>query len=72
MKTLKVKTFVFSSSAAVYGDPASVPIRENFPRSATNPYGRSKLIVEDILADLHLAQKSVTCATRCRIHHRAL
>ena len=47
-----VKTLVFSSSATVYGDPASVPIREDFPRSATNPYGSSKLMIEDILADL--------------------
>ncbi|SFV17045.1 SDR family NAD(P)-dependent oxidoreductase, partial [Pseudoduganella namucuonensis] len=38
-----VKRLVFSSSATVYGDPASVPIREDFPLSATNPYGRSKL-----------------------------
>lgn len=51
-----VRTLVFSSSATVYGDPASVPIREDFPRSATNPYGRSKLIIEDILADLHQAE----------------
>jgi UDP-glucose 4-epimerase len=55
MGRAKVKTYVFSSSATVYGDPASVPIREDFPRSATSPYGRSKLIVEDILADLHHA-----------------
>jgi len=47
-----VKTLVFSSSATVYGDPASVPIREDFPLSATNPYGRSKLIIEEMLADL--------------------
>ena len=47
-----VKTLIFSSSATVYGDPASVPIREDFPRSATNPYGASKLMIEDILADL--------------------
>ena len=47
-----VKTLVFSSSATVYGDPASVPIREHFPLSATNPYGRSKLIIEDMLRDL--------------------
>jgi UDP-glucose 4-epimerase len=40
----------------VYGDPASVPIREDFPRSATNPYGRSKLMIEDILADLDKAE----------------
>jgi UDP-glucose 4-epimerase len=51
-----VRTLVFSSSATVYGDPTSVPIREDFPRAATNPYGRSKLIIEDILADLHRAE----------------
>ena len=56
MRRAEVKTFVFSSSATVYGDPASVPIREDFPRSATNPYGRSKLIVEDILADIVTAE----------------
>ena len=43
---------VFSSSATVYGDPASVPLREDFPTGATNPYGRSKLMVEEILRDL--------------------
>ncbi|SDG59862.1 UDP-glucose 4-epimerase GalE [Propionivibrio dicarboxylicus] len=47
-----VRTLIFSSSATVYGDPAAVPIREDFPRSATNPYGASKLMIEDILADL--------------------
>ncbi|MCA1247057.1 UDP-glucose 4-epimerase GalE [Massilia sp. MS-15] len=51
-----VKTIVFSSSATVYGDPASVPIREDFPLSATNPYGRSKLMIEDILRDLAKAE----------------
>ena len=56
MQEAKVKTLVFSSSATVYGDPASVPIREDFPRSATNPYGRSKLMIEDILADLHASE----------------
>ena len=50
-----VKTLIFSSSATVYGDPASVPIREDFPRSATNPYGASKLMIEDILADVSKA-----------------
>lgn len=55
MSRAAVTTLVFSSSATVYGDPASVPIREDFPRSATNPYGRTKLMVEDILADLHQA-----------------
>jgi len=44
--------FVFSSSATVYGDPASVPITEKFPLSATNPYGQSKLMIEHILRDL--------------------
>jgi UDP-glucose 4-epimerase len=47
-----VRRLVFSSSATVYGDPQSVPIREDFPLSATNPYGRSKLMVEEILRDL--------------------
>jgi len=46
-----VKTLVFSSSATVYGNPHAVPITEDFPLSATNPYGRSKLIIEDILRD---------------------
>lgn len=46
-----VKTLVFSSSATVYGDPATVPVRESFPLSATNPYGRSKLMIEEILRD---------------------
>jgi UDP-glucose 4-epimerase len=52
------KTLVFSSSATVYGDPASVPIREDFPLSATNPYGRSKLMIEDMLRDLGRADPS--------------
>ena len=46
------KRVVFSSSATVYGDPASVPIREDFPLSTTNPYGGSKLMVENILRDV--------------------
>jgi len=58
MHRAEVRTLVFSSSATVYGDPASVPIREDFPRSATNPYGRSKLVIEDILADLHRSDGS--------------
>ena len=52
MRDAGVKTLVFSSSATVYGDPASVPVSEDFPLSATNPYGRSKLMIEDILRDL--------------------
>ena len=56
MAKFGVKSVVFSSSATVYGDPASVPIREDFPLSATNPYGRSKLMIEDILRDLIKAE----------------
>ena len=52
MQEFGVRQFVFSSSATVYGDPATVPVQENFPLSATNPYGASKLMVEDILRDL--------------------
>lgn len=51
-----VKNLVFSSSATVYGDPASVPIQEDFPLSATNPYGRSKLMIEEMLRDLSRAE----------------
>lgn len=53
-----VKSLVFSSSATVYGDPHAVPIREDFPLSATNPYGRSKLIIEEILGDIFRADAS--------------
>jgi UDP-glucose 4-epimerase len=55
MSAAGVKNLVFSSSATVYGDPATVPIREGFPLSATNPYGRSKLFIEEILRDLHVS-----------------
>ena len=50
-----VKNIVFSSSATVYGDPASVPIKEDFPLSATNPYGRTKLMMEEILGDVYVS-----------------
>jgi UDP-glucose 4-epimerase len=53
MESAGVKTFVFSSSATVYGEPASVPITEDFPRSATNPYGENKLQIEDMLAEMY-------------------
>jgi UDP-glucose 4-epimerase len=53
MKAHAVKTMVFSSSATVYGDPARIPATEDLPTNATNPYGRSKLIVEQMLRDLH-------------------
>jgi len=47
-----VRTLIFSSSATVYGDPASVPILEDFPTGATNPYGRTKLMTEEVLQDM--------------------
>lgn len=53
-----VKQLVFSSSATVYGDPHTVPIQEAFPLSATNPYGRTKLMIEEILRDFGLAEPS--------------
>ena len=49
MEQYDVKKLVFSSSATVYGDPQTVPITEEFPLSAVNPYGRTKLMIEDIL-----------------------
>ena len=49
---------VFSSSATVYGDPAEVPITESFPRSHTSPYGHTKLVIEDLLQSVLLAQPS--------------
>lgn len=55
MQAANVHQLVFSSSATVYGDPASVPIREDFPLSATNPYGASKLHIEHMLTDLQRA-----------------
>jgi UDP-glucose 4-epimerase len=55
MRDFDCKTFVYSSSATVYGDPHIVPIKENFPLSATNPYGRSKLMIEEFLQDVFVA-----------------
>ncbi len=52
------KSIVFSSSATVYGDPHTTPIKENFPLSATNPYGRTKLFVEEMLRDLYVSDES--------------
>lgn len=52
-----VKKIVFSSSATVYGDPATVPITEDFPLSTTNPYGSTKLMMEMILKDLYTSDK---------------
>ena len=62
MKKYDVKKFVFSSSATVYGDPHTCPILENFPLSVTNPYGRTKLMVEDMLRDLCYADDSLDIA----------
>jgi len=58
MRQFNCQTFVFSSSATVYGDPHAVPIKESFPTSAVNPYGRSKIIIEDFLQDVFTAQNS--------------
>ncbi len=55
MTEMNVKNIVFSSSATVYGDPATVPITEDFPLSCTNPYGHSKLMVEQMLTDIQTA-----------------
>lgn len=57
-----VKNIVFSSSATVYGDPHTVPITEDFPLQATNPYGRTKLMMEYILSDLHVADSDFNVA----------
>lgn len=57
MREADVNKLVFSSSATVYGDPHTVPIDETFPLSATNPYGRSKLMIEDILRDVTAAER---------------
>ncbi|MBQ9558068.1 MAG: UDP-glucose 4-epimerase GalE [Clostridia bacterium] len=58
MRKYDAKRLVFSSSATVYGDPATVPITEDFPLSVTNPYGRTKLMIEDILRDLYRSDNS--------------
>jgi UDP-glucose 4-epimerase len=55
MQATGVRKLVFSSSATVYGDPQRLPLDEDHPLSATNPYGRSKLMIEDILRDHHAA-----------------
>lgn len=55
MKRAQVQNFIFSSTANIYGDLAKVPVGEDAPLEPNNPYGRSKLMVEEILADLHCA-----------------
>lgn len=56
MRAAGVPHLVFSSSATVYGDPASVPVGEGAPLCATNPYGRSKLVMEQLIGDVAAAQ----------------
>ncbi|MCA3871619.1 MAG: UDP-glucose 4-epimerase GalE, partial [Burkholderia sp.] len=63
MRERNVKQFVFSSSATVYGVPERSPIDESFPLSATNPYGQSKLIAEQILRDLEVSDPTWRIAT---------
>ncbi|WP_223592375.1 UDP-glucose 4-epimerase GalE [Neobacillus bataviensis] len=62
MKKYGVKNLVFSSSATVYGTPDRVPISEDSPLSATNPYGRTKLMIEEILRDLYIADNTWSIA----------
>lgn len=57
-----VKNMVFSSSATVYGDPAALPITEDFPLQASNPYGWAKIMIEQILRDLHYADPTMNIA----------
>ncbi|MBP1935118.1 UDP-glucose 4-epimerase GalE [Ammoniphilus resinae] len=62
MQQYGVKKMVFSSSATVYGMPDRVPISENFPLSATNPYGRTKLMIEEIMRDLYVSDQEWSIA----------
>ena len=62
MKKYGCEKIVFSSSATVYGNPASLPIREDFPLSTTNPYGSTKLMIEQILQDVAFADKDFSVA----------
>ena len=62
MREFNVDKFVFSSSATVYGSPKSCPIKEDFPLSTTNPYGNTKLMIEDILRDICKVNKDFNVA----------
>ena len=62
MKKYNCKRIVFSSSATVYGNPASLPIKEDFPLSTTNPYGSTKLMIEQILEDVAVAVNGFSVA----------
>lgn len=58
MERYKINKIIFSSSATVYGNPATLPIKEDFPLNPTNPYGRTKLFIEHLLQDLYLSNPS--------------
>ncbi len=58
MQANAIKTLVFSSSATVYGDPQTLPLTEDHPLSATNPYGQTKLVIENMLRDLYRSDPS--------------
>ncbi|WP_416150491.1 UDP-glucose 4-epimerase GalE [Salipaludibacillus sp. HK11] len=62
MKDFNVTNFVFSSSATVYGDQQTVPLKEKLPLQATNPYGRSKLMIEEMLGDVHISNPEMSIA----------
>ena len=62
MNEFNCKRLVFSSSATVYGKPKSLPIKEDFPLSTTNPYGATKLMIEDILKDLYASDNEWSIA----------
>ena len=62
MKKYNCKKIVFSSSATVYGSPKTVPIKEDFPLSTTNPYGSTKLMIERILNDLYISDNEFSIA----------
>lgn len=62
MKKHDIKAMVFSSSATVYGVPKAMPINESFPLNATNPYGRTKLMIEQILTDLSVPDQDWSIA----------
>lgn len=62
MKKFGVKKIVFSSSATIYGNPETVPILESFPLRATNPYGRTKLMIEEILRDVFVSDNEWSIA----------
>jgi UDP-glucose 4-epimerase len=66
MQAAGVRSIVFSSSATVYGDPATLPVREDFPLSATNPYGQSKLMMEQMLADVNASEPGLWSIARLR------